>query len=162
MTAARRFTPGLILIPEDRDDVQFQKFLSCAGQQIPAQKHWMQFYEAKQGVLVLLYIQGSSESNTITKVVSKLWIVPLSESHQICVTVLWLLVCVLSVYWQTIGFRGRHMDKMRISYKREGEYFRRMISAAKDILTYFYWGMKVCDSNTHKCKFHFCVIVFFF
>ena len=38
---------------------------------------------------------------------------------------------------QKIGFHGRHVDKISISYKNEGADFRWMLSVTGDILTLF-------------------------
>ena len=48
-----------------------------------------------------------------------------------------LLVFELSVDDQTIGFKGRHVDKMIVSYQNEGAAFSQMLFLTKDILMLF-------------------------
>ena len=36
----------------------------------------------------------------------------------------WLIGCALDVDAQSIGFQGRHVDKIRISYNNEGDVFQ--------------------------------------
>ena len=73
---------------------------------------------------MLICMSGFVEANTDTQVESKLDIVPFSEAHKICVIFSWLLGFDLVVDEKTIDLRGRHVDKMRISYKNKGGVFQ--------------------------------------
>ena len=50
----------------------------------------------------------------------------------------WLLGCDLSVDEQNIGFKGRHVDKMKYLTRTKGAAFRNMLFSTDDIDPLFY------------------------
>ena len=51
---------------------------------------------------------------------------------------LWLLACAFSVDEMTMGFKGHHRDKKRITYKAEGDGFQ-ADALCQDGFTYQIW-----------------------
>ena len=73
---------------------------------------------------MLLCVTGYTEANTSTQAVSKFKLHNFLNHILSVLHFEWLLVCAISVDEKMIGFKGRHMDKMRISYKNKGGGFQ--------------------------------------
>ena len=73
----------------------------------------------------------------------------------------WLLGCALAVDYQTIFLKGRHVYKMRISYKNKWGGFQVDDICDQGYTYAFSWGINFLQRNTHRWEFYLYMLIFF-
>ena len=65
-----------------------------------------------------------------------------------------------SFWWEMIGFKGGHVDKMIVSYKNEGYGFQADALCDRGYTYTFSWIIKVFQRNKRWWGFHLCMLVY--